>query len=372
MLLVATAHRDGRAEGRERLAVDAGDGRIAVDERRQHRQGVPLVREIHRDAWPRRHALSRQLVRRDGHVQAALELRKDPGDELRLLRTAKDPRQRQPLEQVARHLRLADRMERVTYPRDSLGHDRRDGGVAIDAQEKPAGRILDRRERVHRLAGDLHRGTLERYFRVRHGREKIGDPRERHEVARAGPQDPVDADVVVRRREIADLPPGQERGQRRHPLLAAVAAHDDPGHRHQVALASQPVDETRRGLRLLRRRPPDVADRARQRLRGEGAWAARIAAAATCAQGSTLPPQSHDHSSPSRYSVTVGGTTCPGARTRMTTSLAVAESRVTAPSRTSFTPCDQMAGRVAFRTASRIRCMREPRSLVRFGPCRRT
>ena len=87
------------------------------------------------------------------------------------------------------------------------------------------------------------------------------------------------------------------------------------------------------------------------------AWAAAMAAAATCMQGSAFPSQSHDHSPPSTYSVTVGATACPGARTRSVSSPLADAASVTAFSRASLTPWVQTPGRLAFRIVSRSRCI---------------
>src|SRR5580700_8040591 len=57
----------------------------------------------------------------------------------------------------------------------------------------------------------------------------------------------------------------------------------------------------------------------------------------------------------------------PGARTRTVTSAPVVDARVTAFSRASFTPCDQMAERLALRAASRRGCMSRPEDTRREG-----
>ena len=156
--------------GHDRVAVDARDGRIAVHQRRQDRERVPLVREIELDPRARllrpgagassSRSTSSSFVSSSGRTVVTRSIASF-GCERAL--------ERQPLEQLAGGRGLADRVEHVAAPDDPLGDDRTMTAASRSMRRRnrrPRG-VLDARVRQDRLARRRELGARQRSPRRR-------------------------------------------------------------------------------------------------------------------------------------------------------------------------------------------------------------
>ena len=141
----------------------------------------------------------------------------------------------------------------VAAPRDAARDDLEDRRVALEPQAKAAPRrVADRGARQDARAGDRHRRPLERHLRA--GRERLEDvahPRAQDDLARRGPEDAVDAHVLVGGGELGEgLAPGPVGRERlAEPLFTPVVVDQGARHEEQAVLAPEAVDQPR-GLRL--------------------------------------------------------------------------------------------------------------------------
>ncbi len=251
-LHVVAAHGHGVAQGHDLAAVDARDRRIAVHERGQHRERVPLVREVHRDARAHVGGLARQPRRRDDDVELRLELRQDARHEVGRSDCAKSTLERQPLEELARRRHLAEGPQRVRGAHDAARHHFDHLGRALEAKPEavgPRGRVLDGRARHDGRAGNAHGRAVERDLGAARERlEEVGDARREHRLARRRAEHAVDAHVVVGRRQGRELrAAGAIAGERLlELLLAPVGVHEEARHREQPVAPAEAVDEARR------------------------------------------------------------------------------------------------------------------------------
>jgi hypothetical protein len=187
------------------VAVDAQDGRIAIDESGQNRKGMALVRQVERDSRASRDLPVRELGRRHRHDESSLQLGDDACDKLALVSARKAPRQGKALEALARGLGFSQRPERVSTERHSEGHHSRNRRIGLHAEHEATGRpVVDRRERQHGLARDLHAGAVESDLGLRERGQHVGHARQRQDFARGKPENAVEPQIVVRGLESCD------------------------------------------------------------------------------------------------------------------------------------------------------------------------
>ena len=189
--LVAHRHRIGERDQAAR--VDPRDGRVAVDERRQHAEGIALLRDLELDPRPRVGG-ARQLARADLDRDALLERGQHLGDQLDDLPRAEIAAGPQLLQLARAQLALADRPQGVAAQHAAVGEDLGDALVLHHREPKPGPLILEPADDADRVARDLQRGAVEEEV------GQIGQSADelRHQLARQ-PAAPVEPEQQIDR-----------------------------------------------------------------------------------------------------------------------------------------------------------------------------
>ncbi len=239
--LVAAGH--ALAEHHQAAVVDAGLGRIAVDDGGGHRERVLALREVDRQAGPGGAAGLGEAPRLDLDGHALLEAGQHLAHELAQGRGREAQLAGELLQAGPGEVGLAEGVEGVAGAGDAGDHDVADARIALDHQRHAVVEVADHRAGHDHLARGPDGLAVEAHVRRGEGAEDVGDAVGGEPAGLPAAHDAVDGDVLVRGQEGAPGDPagGGARQRDAEQLLAPVGADHHATQRERAALAGEPV-----------------------------------------------------------------------------------------------------------------------------------